>query len=83
MKKHKAPNPIRVNQIVRCVEYLEKHGGRLTQSCCKTKWPDGTVTYLSWQYLAGNTGVLSSKTAIGAIKQHMEAEGKLLTNKNR
>ena len=63
----------RSSEIVRCVEYLETHGGRLTQSWTRTKWPDGTTTDFAWQYAADDTGVLGAKTAIGAIQQHMEA----------
>jgi len=60
-------------QTIKCVEYLEKHGGRLTQSQCRSKWPDGTVTDLTWQYSANDT-ILSAKTAMDAIWQHMETQ---------
>ena len=57
-----------------CIKYLEKHGGTLSMSMCKTKWPDGTETDFSWQYSAGDLKVCGAKTAIGAIRSHMERQ---------
>lgn len=64
---------------LKCVEYLETHGGRLTQCMCRTKWPDGSETDFVWQYAAENAGVLGAKTAMDAIRQHMESEMRRLT----
>ena len=74
MKQPKTPKPVRSSELIRCIEYLEAHGGRLTQSMCRTKWPDGTVTDFAWQYAADDTGVVGAKTAMDALKQHMKSE---------
>lgn len=80
MSKLKTPSAVVPSEIVRCVEYMESTGGRLTQSMCRTKWPDGTVTDFSWQYAADDTGVLGAKTAMDAIRQHMKAKRRKAPN---
>jgi len=51
--------------------YLEAHCGRLNVSQIRTRWPDGRITEMVWQYSADSTCVSAAKTALEAIQIHM------------
>ncbi len=54
------------------LDYIEVHGGSLSQLYTRMQWSDGTVTDSSWRYSAGSNCV-QAKTARLAVELHRSA----------